>query len=117
MNITKRIAPKLLVSLAAAACLGTVAAAPAQANVHAPTLSIGSTGSGVWCVQRILNRDYHWGLTEDSIYGQHTADAVSVFQSRHQIRADGIVGPITGSYLLDSVQGDAYCDDYLPTVN
>ena len=90
-------------------------ATPAQANPNAPTLSIGSTGSGVWCVQRILNRDYDWGLAEDSVYGQQTADAVSVFQARHSIPTDGIVGPITGSYLLDSVHGDAYCDDFLPT--
>lgn len=106
-----------ILAVIGAAALTLTATTQAEANPHAPTLSIGSTGSGVWCVQRILNRVYHIGLAEDSQYGQHTADAVEVFQARKKISTDGIVGPITGSYLLDAVHGDDYCDDYLPTVN
>ena len=112
----KRIARFGAASVLIATLLGLVTATPASARVGAPTLSIGSTGSGVWCVQRILNRVYNWGLGEDSIYGAKTSDAVKTFQTKKHISADGIVGPITGSYLLDAVQGDSYCYQYLPTV-
>lgn len=107
----------IVLSVLSAVALVLVGTAQADARPGAPTLSVGSTGHGVWCVQRILNRVYHWGLAEDAVYGAQTKDAVTTFQVRKGIAHDGIVGPVTGSYLIDAVQGDAYCYQYLPTVN
>jgi peptidoglycan hydrolase-like protein with peptidoglycan-binding domain len=114
---SNRITMSAAVATIAATALTFTMSTSADARVGAGNLSIGSTGSGVWCVQRIINRVYGVGLAEDSRYGPRTADAVAVFQARHSIRNDGIVGPITGSYLLDAVHGDNYCYNFLPTVN
>jgi zinc D-Ala-D-Ala carboxypeptidase len=113
----KRVVRSGVAGMLIAALLGLMSVSPADAQVGAPTLSVGSTGHGVWCVQRILNRVYHWGLTEDASYGPQTRDAVHQFQTNKHIGADGIVGPITGTHLIDAVHGDNYCEQYLPTVN
>ncbi|MFF2845025.1 peptidoglycan-binding protein [Streptomyces sp. NPDC058001] len=104
----------------AAATLGLtgITAGTADARVGAPVLNTGSSGSGVWCVQRIINRNYPGSLTEDSKYGSYTKAWVKYFQERHGLtgsNADGIVGQKTGNALLKSVGGDSYCYKYLPT--
>ncbi|MEU9991760.1 peptidoglycan-binding domain-containing protein [Streptomyces sp. NPDC048045] len=93
-------------------------AGAAQASTTAKTLNNGSSGHGVWCVQRIVNRNYPGALTEDSKYGSYTKAWVKYFQEHHGLtgrNADGIVGRKTGNALLKSIGGDRYCYKYLPT--
>jgi peptidoglycan hydrolase-like protein with peptidoglycan-binding domain len=111
----------LSVTAVAAATLGFsgMTAGAALANPHAPVLKYGSSGHGVWCVQRIVNRNYPGALKEDARYGTYTKAWVKYFQEHHGLtgrNADGIVGRKTGTKLLASIHGDKYCNKYLPTL-
>jgi hypothetical protein len=55
-----------------------------------PTLSIGSTGSHVVLVQRLLG-----ARPLDGDFGNITAEAVRLFQSEGELVDDGVVGPAT----------------------
>ncbi|GAA1908312.1 peptidoglycan-binding domain-containing protein [Streptantibioticus ferralitis] len=121
----------LATSVAAAIVFGTVG--PAQANTNADSLGEGvpniNYGSGVWCVQYMLNRMDNAGLAEDSSFGPATAAAVRVFQATHHysyhLTVDGVVGPKTGTEMLDqwkyvfhkSGGWGGYCGNWLPTTH
>lgn len=95
-----RMTKRLALGLGTMVAVVGVGAVPAEANPNAPLLGLGSTGHGVWCVQGGLNFVAGAGLTQDSIYGQATYNAVLNFQRYFNMRyQDGVVGPETGSFL------------------
>ncbi|SDJ93133.1 peptidoglycan-binding domain-containing protein [Streptomyces indicus] len=111
---------RLKAGLAAAAVtagtLGLLTTTAAEARPGAPTLNHGSSGSGVWCVQRIINLNYGEVLEEDAKYGSYTKAWVKRFQEDFKVKPyDGVVGKKTGNALLNSVGGDSYCYKHLPT--
>jgi peptidoglycan hydrolase-like protein with peptidoglycan-binding domain len=113
-----RVRAALSAGAVAAATMGVagITAGTAEARPGAPTLNHGSSGSGVWCVQRIINRNYGNVLKEDSKYGSYTKAWVKYFQEKKKVKPyDGIVGKKTGNALLKSVGGDKYCYKHLPT--
>ncbi|NLC31744.1 MAG: SH3 domain-containing protein [Clostridiales bacterium] len=65
------------------------------------TLRIGSVGQGVISLQsRLLALNYLKGAA-DGIFGTQTAKAVTSFQRKNSLKADGVAGPST----LDSLYG------------
>jgi peptidoglycan hydrolase-like protein with peptidoglycan-binding domain len=88
-------------------------ASPASARVGAPTLAVGSRGTGVNCVQFAV------GATIDGIFGPATQRAVITFQRRNGLSADGIVGPHTGDrvWAVDRAAGFTGCYQFVPTTN
>jgi peptidoglycan hydrolase-like protein with peptidoglycan-binding domain len=113
-----RVRAALSAGAVAAATIGVagLTAGTADARPGAPTLNNGSSGKGVWCVQRIINRNYGKVLTEDAKYGSYTKAWVKYFQEDKKVKPyDGIVGKKTGNALLKSVGGDKYCYKHLPT--
>ncbi|WP_030210298.1 peptidoglycan-binding protein [Streptomyces sp. NRRL S-87] len=126
--------------LAGAATLAlTALTGTAEARVGAPYIGYGqaNNGSAVWCVQHQVNAffkksaPWHEQISEDSRFGPQTDEAIRFFQREVKrdlspsMDVDGIVGPLTGTYLLilgDPVygrdgNGEGYCEDYLPTYN
>ena len=68
-------------------------------------LRYGSKGNYVCVAQDSLNA---LGLTTgglDGVFGTQTRNAVSTFQSRNGLSADGILGPLTWSKLMAQVNG------------
>lgn len=72
-----------------------------HAAANSPPLQVGSTGKGVAELQDALC-DLGFALTKtfatgraDGIYGSETEKAVSAFQQRHGLKADGIAGTLT----------------------
>lgn len=63
-----------------------------------PTIAKGATGSTVTMLQRRLNANGAT-LAVDADFGPLTDSAVRAFQTGHHIDVDGVVGPITWSYL------------------
>lgn len=63
------------------------------ARSHVELLRIGSRGSAVIKMQRVL------GVAADGIFGPRTRAAVRSFQKRHGLLVDGIVGPQTRAAL------------------
>ena len=68
-------------------------------------LSVGSTGSEVIFIQKLLNRIAESvtsipSVNEDGIFGEETEKAVKAFQSYYGLDADGIVGPETWNRLV-----------------
>ncbi|MGW3205723.1 peptidoglycan-binding domain-containing protein [Streptomyces sp. NPDC001135] len=96
---------------------GTAQAKPGVAN-----LRYGATGQGVRCVQLAI-QEAGMGtvsdlVTVDGVWGPRTQDGVIEFQEHHGIRADGVVGPVTGQYMYELLRDDLYhqkCYNYLPT--
>ena len=73
----------------------TPAPVPEESADIPSSLSIGSTGGGVVKLQRKLTElGFYYGEIDGS-YGQHTAGAVSRYQSANGLYADGYAGPIT----------------------
>lgn len=68
-------------------------------------LSYGSTGPMVELLQSVLKKLGYYNGKIDGIYGAMTVDAVKRFQSDNRIKADGIVGPQTWTYLMPFVVG------------
>jgi hypothetical protein len=69
------------------------------------TLSFGSTGKDVFCLQKFLTRDtliYPKGLVT-GYFGSLTRQAVIRFQAAHKIAKVGIVGPLT-RFTLSTLQ-------------
>jgi hypothetical protein len=60
------------------------------------------TGSDVQLVQTKLTESGFTLGTIDGIFGKNTENAVKAFQSSRKILVDGIVGPETWSYLMNS---------------
>lgn len=66
------------------------------------TVKVGSTNSVVKDVQKRLNEKGGGAGTVDGIFGSGTEAAVKKFQQAIGATVDGIVGPQTWSYLMDS---------------
>ncbi|MFF4582139.1 peptidoglycan-binding protein [Streptomyces sp. NPDC001373] len=60
----------------------------------------GDKGPAVQAVQRLLTANSH-SHSVDGAFGQGTTQAVTAFQTEHQLTADGIVGPDTWSALVN----------------
>lgn len=89
--------------LLAALMLIAVTAPPALAAV----LEVGSSGSDVSAVQRKL---IQWGYlsgSADGKYGAKTRDAVTAFQRKNGLTADGRVGPATAAAMGVTLSGSA----------
>jgi peptidoglycan hydrolase-like protein with peptidoglycan-binding domain/beta-N-acetylglucosaminidase len=67
--------------------------------VHRPTLRIGAEGDWVKTLQRALNKQGE-SVAVDGIFGSGTLGAVTDFQSRNGLDADGICGPMTWAKVL-----------------
>lgn len=68
-------------------------------NPGQPTVQQGSTGDAVRRLQRALRRTPDLGIVVDGSFGPATRAAVIGFQEANSLTPDGIVGPITWSYL------------------
>jgi hypothetical protein len=107
-----------LVTVTMATGLSVVGAATqASARPTVATIGTGSTNvHGVWCVQRILNRNYpEAGISETGTYGSKTTSWVQRFRQDNGLGTGTTVNKATGNSLLASVGGDQYCWQYLPT--
>ena len=80
----------------------TVAQLDSQCQAEKPLLKLGSTGSCVKYVQRRV------GATADGSFGQNTVNAVTNYQSQHDIANDGQVGRCTWSVFING-EKDANC--------
>jgi peptidoglycan hydrolase-like protein with peptidoglycan-binding domain len=90
---------RLIVVGVSAGTLAAVAVAPASASTTAPYIREGSHGTGGRCVHTALNDNFGAHLTVDGIDGAKTTAAVKAAQRTIGYAADGIIGPLTGSYL------------------
>jgi hypothetical protein len=70
----------------------------AQAQLPAPSLSLGDRGPEVQALQRRLNA-HGESLGEDGVFGAATHMALVAFQAAHGLVADGVVGPRTKAAL------------------
>ncbi|MCX0245198.1 peptidoglycan-binding domain-containing protein [Streptomyces drozdowiczii] len=86
------------VAFGTAAIVVTSLAGVAQADVGVPYVKPDQRGTPVLCVQRALELA-GYNLVRDGVYGQATYAALTDFQRRHGLSADGIVGPRTGDVL------------------
>lgn len=68
-------------------------------DLNLPTLRRGSSGTYVVWIQEYLNKTIAADLIVDGIFGAGTQDAVSIFQKKLDLTADGIVGPKTWAKL------------------
>lgn len=64
------------------------------------TLRFGDSGAGVFKLQRRLNATMGISLDIDGEFGERTLRAVKMFQTLNNLKADGIVGPLTWRMLL-----------------
>lgn len=78
------------------------------------TFRYGKKGDGVKLIQDALRKAGH-ELVVDGDYGNITQQAVERFQAAARIAADGMVGPITATY-LDAVKLDSPPTAPLPSV-
>jgi len=87
----------------------TNTAAPSATNTPPPPIPdwplvrLGDTGSVVAALQHLLNFNGS-NLTADGDFGQQTRNAVVNFQNNKGLGADGIVGPLTWSALIQGAQ-------------
>jgi peptidoglycan hydrolase-like protein with peptidoglycan-binding domain len=99
-----RVASGLAASLLTAGA-GIVAAAPqASAAVHYPQL--GDKGQVVRCVQMGLAYEampVHFNKVIDGTFGINTKYDVEEFQGQNGLTVDGVVGPDTGTELLNII--------------
>lgn len=112
----KRLAATIATVTITAGCLMT-GATHANANPSIGTIAAGSTNvHGVWCVQRILNRNYpEANISETGNYGTNTQRWVRQFRIDSGYSAGTTVTKTVGDSLLASIGGDDYCWDHLPT--
>lgn len=103
MNTTwKRRTAALAVGAAAAVALSVGSASAAS------TLSSGSYGSAVGCLQQALDYVDSAGLNVDNSFGNLTYNAVVHYQRGHGLSADGVVGPATGGSIKSAVSSAYY---------
>ncbi|MDJ0339989.1 hypothetical protein QMK19_06705 [Streptomyces sp. H10-C2] len=128
----KKIVTRAAVVAAAAALTFGAAVGTANANTDPRLGYVGDNQANnthaVWCVQKMFNDwrtmyyNDHWAVAQDGIWGPHTREALEAFQGSvwnwgDVPKVDGIVGPTTGTQLIEhSGSGYApYCNTYLPT--
>ncbi|MFB6890094.1 peptidoglycan-binding protein [Kitasatospora sp. NPDC056327] len=134
MKIARKLATTAVtLGMAVTAVIGTTTTAGASVNAAYVGYGYAEYGSGVWCVQHLLNHngEYDAGVSEDSYWGPRTEAAVKAFQSyikqarEPRIAVDGVVGPRTGWWLLylnkdgygygHNGNGDGYCWNHVPS--
>ncbi|MFF0401823.1 peptidoglycan-binding protein [Streptomyces sp. NPDC005248] len=71
-----------------------------------PQLWSGSRGTDVRTAQYLLSAA-GYDVTADGAFGPRTAGAVKVFQKRHGLKADGLVGPNTWHKLIRTIRQGA----------
>ena len=103
--------------IAVAAAFSSSIVGTASARPGLPSLRYGSTGIGVQCVQAGVNRVFGPVLEVDGIFGPNTRHWVDQFQRSYGITRDGIVGPQTGTLIVDRDRevGWWVCWYYVPT--
>lgn len=67
----------------------------------AATLRVGSRGDGVKWLQWYLVNKFGYTMAIDGSFGPTTTRIVKDFQAKHQLTADGIVGPTTKNAILN----------------
>ena len=75
-----------------------------------PSTSPKSNGIGVTWLQNALNRSQNAGLVVDGQYGTGTKDAVSAYQKKAGLSADGIAGVDTIGYLIQDMYSECAID-------
>ncbi|MEV0193377.1 peptidoglycan-binding domain-containing protein [Kitasatospora purpeofusca] len=111
------------VTLGAVAVAVTSFAGVAHADRGVAYVKPNQSGDGVACVQQAL-RLAGYSIDRDGKYGNATYAALTDFQRKHGLSADGIVGPKTGDvlyygYLKPSgglVEGEI-CPTVIPTTH
>lgn len=73
----------------------------------AVTYKRGSSGSVVSQIQTVLRNQGFYSGAVDGVYGSRTEAAVKKYQQRFGLKADGMAGPQTLSYMGISTQGAA----------
>ncbi|WP_406060441.1 peptidoglycan-binding protein [Streptomyces sp. NBC_01077] len=122
----KKIAAKAGLALGVAALVVGGTSGPAAAVEGAGYVGYGysTSGSNVWCAQHLVNdiaRKYGRAeIAEDGQWGPATKAQIVWLQDRLGLKPDGIVGPLTGNWLLysgDQYYGspNGYCFWYLPS--
>jgi hypothetical protein len=106
--VLKKIAAKAGLALGVAALVVGATGGPAGAVQGAGYVGDGyaNSGAGVWCAQHLVNdiarKVGHPEIPEDSTWGPRTKAQIAWLQDRLGLKADGIVGPDTGNWLLYS---------------
>ncbi|WP_141367385.1 peptidoglycan-binding protein [Streptomyces sp. 6-11-2] len=77
---------------------------PGTWNALTVSVRSGSRGHAVTAAQQLLTARGHT-VKADGVYGSRTVAAVKAFQSRHHLRADGVVGPDTWNVLVNGSTG------------
>lgn len=97
---------KLCLALAAVFVVNILIIFLAQ-GAGAVTYKRGSTGSVVSQIQTKLKQQGFYFAAVDGVYGSRTEAAVKKYQQRYGLKADGMAGPQTLSYLGISTSGAA----------
>lgn len=102
-----------------------VMSSPASAYVGAPYIRYGATGNPAYCVQVGIDSMDNSNIYTypDGHFGPDTLRALKAFQSYWGLQPDGVVGPATGSKLMEMIYMDGattpnnniWCNGYLPT--
>ena len=79
-------------------------------DLRMPSTSPKSNGIGVTWLQNALNRSQNAGLVVDGQYGTGTKDAVSAYQKKAGLSADGIAGVDTIGYLIQDMYSECAID-------
>lgn len=66
------------------------------------TLKLGSKGNDVKLLQNLLNAD-GYSIKVDGIFGKGTLTAVKSYQSKNNLKVDGVVGPKTAALLAAKI--------------
>ena len=79
-------------------------------DLQMPSTSPKSNGIGVTWLQNALNCSQNAGLVVDGQYGTGTKDAVSAYQKKAGLSADGIAGVDTIGYLIQDMYSECAID-------
>ncbi len=100
-NLLKSKAAKAVFGLAVFVAVLAAASVASAYTFTPPTLRVGSTGTAVMELQKILNAGGYANpaLVTDGSFGQKTATAVMAWQAAAGLTADGVVGPASMAVL------------------
>jgi peptidoglycan hydrolase-like protein with peptidoglycan-binding domain len=98
------VGPKTWSTLQGGGSAHSTSSAHSSSSSGSPTLKVGSHGSAVTELQKLL-RSNGYSVSADGDFGAHTRDAVKSFQRSHGLSADGVVGPKTWSALRSGGSG------------